>query len=61
MKALRYLLMVALISLTSVLSATNVAAQNLAQQPEMQMHSTSIIQGSGSTLPQAAVEGVSTT
>lgn len=57
MKTLRYLLIVALISLTSVLSATNVAAQNLAQRPEAQMQSTSIIQGSGSTLPQAAQTG----
>lgn len=57
MRALRYLLIVALVSLTSVLSATNVAAQNLAQQPEMQMHSTSGMVYSGSTLPQAAAEG----
>ena len=57
MKALRYLLIVALISMTSVLSAANAAAQNLAQRPEAQMQSTSIMQGSGSALPQAAVTG----
>ena len=61
MKALRYLLIGAMISLTSVLSATNAAAQNLAQQPEAQMHSTSVMPSSGSTLPQAAIEGVTTT
>ena len=61
MKALRYLLIGAMISLTSVLSATNVVAQNLAQQPEAQMKSTSAMPSSGSTLPQAAIEGVTTT
>lgn len=57
MKTLRYLLIVAMISMASVLSATNVAAQNLAQRPEVQMQSTSVMQGSGSALPQAAVTG----
>ena len=57
MKALRYLLIVALISLTSVLSATNVAAQNLAQQPKVEMKSTSGMVYSGSTLPSAAADG----
>lgn len=56
MKALRYLLMV-----VAMVSFLSVRAQGLAQQPEAQMHSTSILQGSGSSLPQAAVEGVSTT
>ena len=60
-KTLKYLLIVAMISLTSVLSATNVVAQNLAQQPEAQMKSTSVMPSSGSTLPQAAIEGVTTT
>lgn len=54
---LRYLLIVALISMASVLRATNVAAQNLAQRPEVQMQSTSVMQGSGSALPQAAITG----
>ena len=59
MKAtLRYLLIVTMLSVASLVFATT---QSLAQQPEVQMHSTSILQGSGSTLPQAAVEGVSTT
>ena len=57
MKALRYLLIVAMISLTSVLSATNVAAQNLAQHPKIEMKSTSGMVYSGSTLPSAAADG----
>lgn len=61
MKALRYLLIVAMISMASVLSAANAAAQNLATRPEMQMQSTSVMQGSGSSLPQAAVDGPYTT
>ena len=62
MKALRYLLMAAILSLASVLSAANTATQTLAQQPEIiQMQSTSVMPASGSTLPQAAVNGVTTT
>ncbi len=61
MKTLRYLLIVAMISMASVLSAANAAAQNLATRPEMQMQSTSVMQGSGSTLPNAAVDGPYTT
>ena len=57
MKTLRYLLIVAMISMASVMSAANAAAQNLATRPEMQMQSTSVMQGSGSALPQAAAEG----
>ncbi|MBO7457645.1 MAG: hypothetical protein J6T80_00110 [Paludibacteraceae bacterium] len=56
MKTLRYLLIV--VALLSILS---VSAQGLAQQPEATMHSTSTMVGSGSTLPSAAVTGVSTT
>lgn len=56
MKALRYLLIV--IGLVSFLS---VGAQGLAQQPEARMKSTSVLQGSGSTLPMAATDGVTTT
>lgn len=52
MKALRYLLIV--MSLVSVLS---VNAQGTAQLPQAQMKSTSVMNGSGSTLPQAAVTG----
>jgi len=52
MKALRYLLIV--MSLVSVLS---IGAQTLAQQPKVQMTSTSIMAPSGSTLPQAATTG----
>ena len=57
MKAtLRYLLIVA-----AMVSFLGAKAQELAQQPEAQMQSTSIMQGSGSTLPSAAVNGVQTT
>ena len=56
MKALRYLLMV--VATVSVLS---VKAQSTAQLPEVQMQSTSVMKGSGSALPQAAVTGVVTT
>ena len=52
MKALRYLLIV--MGLMSVLS---ISAQALAQQPQTQMQSTSIMAGSGSQLPSAAVQG----
>ena len=52
MKALRYLLMV--VAMVSVLS---VKAQSTAQLPEVQMQSTSVMVGSGSTLPQAATTG----
>ena len=56
MKALRYLLIV--IAMVSFLS---VNAQGIAQRPVAQMQSTSIMKGSGSTLPQAAISGTSTT
>ena len=57
MKALKYLLIVAMISMASVMSAANAAAQNLATRPDIQMQSTSVMQGSGSALPQAASTG----
>jgi len=52
MKALRYLLIV--MGLMSVLS---ISAQALAQEPQAQMQSTSIMAGSGSQLPSAAAQG----
>jgi len=52
MKALRYLLIV--MGLVSVLS---ISAQALAQEPQTQMQSTSIMAGSGSQLPSAAATG----
>lgn len=58
MKALRYLLIVMMVSVASMVFAT---AQNLAQQPEARMQSTSIMAPSGSALPQAAVTGAVTT
>lgn len=56
MKAMKFLLIV--LGLMSVLS---LSAQTFAEQPTVQMHSTSAMMGSGSELPQAAVTGVSTT
>ena len=55
-KTLRYLL-----SMIAVVSVLSLSAQTFAQQPEAQMQSTSVMQGSGSNLPNAAVQGVSTT
>lgn len=54
MKALRYLLIVMMLSMASVMFA---AAQNLAQQPQAEMKSTSGMMYSGSTLPSAAADG----
>lgn len=54
MKTMRYLLMAVALSAASLVFAT---AQSLAQQPEVQMHSTSGMMYSGSTLPSAAVDG----
>lgn len=60
MKTLRYLLIaVAILSMVSVRAQENTTEWG--RLPEAQMHSTSVMQGSGSTLPSAAVEGVSTT
>ena len=56
MKAMKLLLIV--FGLVSVLS---LSAQTFAEQPVVQMHSTSAMMGSGSELPQAAISGVSTT
>ena len=52
MKALRYLLIV-----IAMVSFLGVNAQGLAQQPQAQMQSTSIMAGSGSQLPSAAAQG----
>ena len=54
MKALRYLLIVIMVSVASMVFAT---AQSLAQRPEAQMKSTSGMVYSGSTLPSAATDG----
>jgi hypothetical protein len=56
MKAMKFLLIV--LGLASVLS---LSAQTFAEQPVVQMHSTSAMMGSGSELPQAAVTGTYTT
>ena len=60
MKALRYLLIaVAILSMISVRAQENTTEWG--RLPEAQMQSTSVMQGSGSTLPSAAMTGVSTT
>ena len=43
-----------------MLSVLSVSAQMYAQLPEAEMHSTSAMVGSGSNLPSAAVQGVTT-
>jgi len=54
MKALRYLLIVMMLSVAGLVFAT---AQGLAQQPKAEMHSTSGMISSGSALPSAATSG----
>ena len=61
MKALRYLLIAVILSTASLLSVANATAQSLAQLPDNEMRSTSVLPTSGSTLPQAAVDGPTTT
>lgn len=61
MKALRYLLIAVILSTASLLSVANATAQSLAQLPDNEMRSTSVLPASGSNLPQAAVEGPTTT
>ena len=58
---LRYLLIAVILSTASLLSVANATAQSLAQLPDNEMRSTSVLPTSGSTLPQAAVEGPTTT
>ena len=55
MKALRYILIVMMLSVASLAFAT---AQSFAQQPEVYMQSTSGIVYSGSQLPSAAADGI---
>ena len=55
-KALRYLLI-----LVAMLSVLSLSAQNMAQQPNSDFRSTSVMMGTGSTLPQAAQTGTVTT
>lgn len=60
MKTLRYLLMsLAIVSVLSISAQEPV--QDWGKEPEPRMHSTSAMAGSGSTLPFAAVDGVTTT
>ena len=58
---LRYLLIAVILSTASLLSVANATAQSLAQLPDNAMRSTSVLPASGSTLPQAAIEGTTTT
>lgn len=58
---LRYLLIAVILSTASFLSVANATAQSLAQLPDNEMRSTSVLPASGSTLPQAAIEGTTTT
>ena len=58
---LRYLLIAVILSTASLLSVANATAQSLAQLPDNEMRSTSVLPASGSNLPQAAVEGITTT
>ena len=57
MKAMKYILIV----IGLVISLLTSKADVWSKQPEVCMHSTSAMQLSGSSLPQAAVTGVSTT
>ena len=56
MKTIKQLLIV-----IGLVSALTICAQTMIEQPQLQMQSTSIMAGSGSHLPQAAIEGVTTT
>ena len=56
MKTIKQLLIV-----IGLVSALSICAQTMVEQPQLQMQSTSIMMGSGSHLPQAAIEGVTTT
>ena len=58
---LRYLLIAVILSTASLLSVANATAQSLAQLPDNEMRSTSVLPASGSNLPQAAIEGTTTT
>ena len=57
MKAMKYILIV----IGLVISMLTAKADVWSKQPEVYMHSTSAMQLSGSSLPQAAVTGISTT
>lgn len=61
MKALRYLLIAAMIVLAGAWSMVNAVPQGIATEPQIDMHSTSVMVGSGSHLPQAAIDGTTTT
>ena len=56
MKTIKQLLIV-----IGLVSALTICAHTMVEQPQLQMQSTSIMMGSGSHLPQAAIEGVTTT
>ena len=56
MKTIKQLLIV-----IGLVSALTICAHTMVEQPQLQMQSTSIMMGSGSHLPQAAIAGVTTT
>ena len=60
-KTLRYLLIAAMISLAGAWSMVNAVPQGIATEPQIDMHSTSMMVGSGSHLPMAAESGAITT
>ena len=60
-KTLKYLLIAAMIVLAGAWSMVNAMPQGIAKEPQIDMHSTSVMVGSGSHLPQAAIEGTTTT
>lgn len=60
-KTLKYLLIAAMISLAGAWSMVNAVPQGIATEPQIDMHSTSVMVGSGSHLPMAAESGAVTT
>ena len=57
MKALRYLLIAVMLSMTSIWGVAYATAQGLAKQPKTEMRSTSVMPGAGSDYSSAAVNG----
>lgn len=60
-KTLKYLLIAAMIVLAGARSMVNAMPQGIATEPQIDMHSTSVMVGSGSHLPLAAETGAYTT
>ena len=60
-KTLKYLLIAAMIVLAGAWSMVSAIPQGIAKEPQIDMHSTSVMVGSGSHLPMAAESGAVTT